>query len=214
MASSLQRRDMQVTTNIKHTSTARLAFAKLSHLFRFCVSFPFQQAADDALLSLQSKTTEALMQSVLTRHLVTDQMHSYLKRLQLDLSTLKVIHVAGTKGKGSTCAFSESIMRHCGFTTGLFTSPHLIHTTERFKINGKTVSSDTTQHPLLSTARRLLLMVHGIHFVVQISDDLYLKHFWAVWDRLHETAVSSRRYRIVFRNIAKFPLVCEFTGSN
>ena len=38
--------------------------------------------------------------------------------------------------KGSTCTFVESILRNCGFRTGLFTSPHLIDVRERFRIDG------------------------------------------------------------------------------
>src|ERR1043165_6839429 len=48
---------------------------------------------------------------------------------------LKLIHVAGTNGKGSTCAMLESIYRHAGYKTGLFTSPHLISFAERIQIN-------------------------------------------------------------------------------
>ena len=43
-----------------------------------------------------------------------------------DLDRLKVIHVAGTKGKGSTCALTESILRNCGYSTGFNSSPHLM----------------------------------------------------------------------------------------
>lgn len=46
------------------------------------------------------------------------------------------IHVAGTNGKGSTCAFIESILRAAGLTTGLFTSPHIVDFEERFRIDG------------------------------------------------------------------------------
>jgi dihydrofolate synthase/folylpolyglutamate synthase len=48
---------------------------------------------------------------------------------------LRFIHVAGTNGKGSTCAMLESIYRHAGYRTGLFTSPHLVSFTERIQIN-------------------------------------------------------------------------------
>ena len=50
------------------------------------------------------------------------------------------VHVAGTNGKGSTCAFIESVMRTHGAKTGLFTSPHLVRFEERFIIGGKPVS--------------------------------------------------------------------------
>ncbi|RWS15124.1 folylpolyglutamate synthase-like protein [Dinothrombium tinctorium] len=57
-----------------------------------------------------------------------------------DLNSLKAIHVTGTKGKGSTCAFVESILRKCGYRTGLFTSPHLVTVRERIRINGLPLS--------------------------------------------------------------------------
>ncbi|MBN1127807.1 MAG: bifunctional folylpolyglutamate synthase/dihydrofolate synthase [Chitinispirillaceae bacterium] len=53
------------------------------------------------------------------------------------------IHVAGTNGKGSVCAFLESGLRRLGFTTGLYTSPHLVAFEERFLINGRPVSEES-----------------------------------------------------------------------
>lgn len=55
---------------------------------------------------------------------------------------LAVIHVAGTNGKGSVCSMIESVLRASGFKTGLYTSPHLVHFSERFKINGKEIAQD------------------------------------------------------------------------
>ncbi|HAJ79082.1 MAG TPA: hypothetical protein DCO75_04860, partial [Fibrobacteres bacterium] len=49
------------------------------------------------------------------------------------------IHVAGTNGKGSVCAYMESVIRSTGFKTGLFTSPHIVNFEERFIINGNQV---------------------------------------------------------------------------
>ena len=53
-----------------------------------------------------------------------------------------VIHVAGTNGKGSTCAMLESIYRHGGLKTGLFTSPHLVFQGERIQVNRRILSHD------------------------------------------------------------------------
>lgn len=50
---------------------------------------------------------------------------------------LKMIHVGGTNGKGSTCHMLSSILQESGYKVGLYTSPHLIDFTERMKINGE-----------------------------------------------------------------------------
>ncbi len=55
---------------------------------------------------------------------------------------VKVIHVAGTNGKGSTCAMIDSIARACGQRCGLFTSPHLIDFRERIKVSGEEIPEE------------------------------------------------------------------------
>src|SRR5213079_1012981 len=52
------------------------------------------------------------------------------------------VHIAGTNGKGSTAAFLESILRHAGYRTGLYTSPHLERINERIRINGEEISDE------------------------------------------------------------------------
>lgn len=59
-----------------------------------------------------------------------------LKVLSLPNSDMQIVHVAGTNGKGSTCAFADSILRAAGHKTGLFTSPHLVSFCERISVNG------------------------------------------------------------------------------
>ncbi len=66
----------------------------------------------------------------------------------------RVIHVAGTNGKGSTCAMMESIARACGMRTGLFTSPHLIDYRERIKVSGEEIPEETCA-TLLTTLREI-----------------------------------------------------------
>ena len=56
---------------------------------------------------------------------------------------LKIIHVAGTNGKGSVCAYLNSMLTEGGYKVGLFTSPHLVKTNERFQIGGVPVDDDT-----------------------------------------------------------------------
>src|SRR5271169_5636245 len=55
---------------------------------------------------------------------------------------LRFIHVAGTNGKGSTCAMLESIYRAAGLRVGLFTSPHLVSFAERIQVNRKLVAAE------------------------------------------------------------------------
>jgi dihydrofolate synthase/folylpolyglutamate synthase len=62
---------------------------------------------------------------------------------------LKCLHVAGTKGKGSVCAYVDSILRKAGYSVGLFTSPHLVEINERFVINGHQISTPELKERVL-----------------------------------------------------------------
>ncbi len=68
-----------------------------------------------------------------------------------------MLHITGTKGKGSTSAFCSSLLRSLApaAKVGLYTSPHMVAVRERIRING-----------------------------VPIDEDLFAKYFWEVWDRL------------------------------
>ncbi len=72
-----------------------------------------------------------------------DHTKECLRRLGNPQNKFKVIHVAGTNGKGSTCAFLTSILREAGYSCGLFTSPHLVEINERFQINEVNIDNDT-----------------------------------------------------------------------
>ena len=63
-----------------------------------------------------------------------------LGRIGVDVARLSVVHVAGTKGKGSTVAMTEALLRQDGIKTGMFVSPHLVEPRERIRINGKPLS--------------------------------------------------------------------------
>jgi len=71
-----------------------------------------------------------------------DRMRALLERLGNPQERLRIIHVAGSKGKGSTSAMLASIFRRAGFRTGLFTSPHLCGIEERFQIDGQVISQE------------------------------------------------------------------------
>ena len=99
------------------------------------------------------------------------EMRTYLARVGYstrDLDRLNIIHVAGTKGKGSTCAFADSILVHhqkargVPHHVGLFTSPHLISVRERIRIDSK-----------------------------PISEELFARYFYEVWDRLESSSAHA-----------------------
>ena len=82
----------------------------------------------------------------------------FLKKLGNPEKNLRIIHVAGTNGKGSVCAYMSSILQQAGYRTAVFTSPHLVDMRERFAVNGE-----------------------------MISEEAFLQGFLAVWDALQET---------------------------
>ncbi len=83
------------------------------------------QQAIDYLFSLQKFGIKLGLKNITKLLSLLDNPHT----------SLNCIHVAGTNGKGSTCAFLQSIFKHAGYQTGLYTSPHLVDFTERIRIN-------------------------------------------------------------------------------
>jgi dihydrofolate synthase/folylpolyglutamate synthase len=80
-----------------------------------------------------------------------DAIRRLVSRAGLPVADLAVVHVAGSKGKGSTALLAESILRAAGLRVGTFTSPHLECWTERFRIDGAAVPGDA----LASAVERL-----------------------------------------------------------
>ncbi len=68
-----------------------------------------------------------------------DRVYAFLQELGNPQETFKAVHIAGTKGKGSTAAMTESMLRHAGYKTGLFTSPHLHTFRERIRVDGELI---------------------------------------------------------------------------
>jgi dihydrofolate synthase / folylpolyglutamate synthase len=93
------------------------------------------ESSQQIALRLFSRTTHGIK-------LGLERMQTAAQRLDNPQNGYKSIHVAGTNGKGSVCAYLESCLRRMGFTTGLFTSPHIVDFEERFIINGTPVSSE------------------------------------------------------------------------
>ncbi len=76
-----------------------------------------------------------------TKHSL-EYIRECLHRLESPQEAFRVIHVAGTNGKGSVCAYLASVFREGGYRCGLFTSPHLIRMNERFQVDGEPVDDE------------------------------------------------------------------------
>ena len=71
-----------------------------------------------------------------------DNIRFFVEQLNLNLLEIKFIHVGGTNGKGSTCAYLSSIIQESGYKVGLFTSPHFFDFRERIKVNNKKIEKN------------------------------------------------------------------------
>jgi dihydrofolate synthase / folylpolyglutamate synthase len=88
----------------------------------------------------------------------------------------RIIHVAGTNGKGSVCAMIDSICRAAGFRSALFTSPHLITYRERIRVNGEMITPDEVARGL-SGIRELVKTWDPHPTFFEITTALALDHF-------------------------------------
>jgi dihydrofolate synthase/folylpolyglutamate synthase len=88
----------------------------------------------------------------------------------------RIIHVAGTNGKGSACALLDSICRAAGYRTALFTSPHLVTFRERIQVNGEMISEDQVARGL-TKIRELVADWDPHPTFFEIATGLALDHF-------------------------------------
>ncbi|PYK07768.1 MAG: bifunctional folylpolyglutamate synthase/dihydrofolate synthase [Verrucomicrobia bacterium] len=96
--------------------------------------------------------------------------------VHVDLGGARVIHVAGTNGKGSVCAMIDSILRAQKYRTGLFVSPHLVTFRERIRVNGEMISEDAVANGLM-VIRDLVRDWDPHPTFFEITAALALKHF-------------------------------------
>ena len=82
-----------------------------------------------------------------------DHTKECLRRLGNPQEKFRVIHVAGTNGKGSVCAFLASMLRKGGYKCGLFTSPHLVKINERFQMDEIMVDDETFLNAFLKVKK-------------------------------------------------------------
>jgi dihydrofolate synthase/folylpolyglutamate synthase len=101
------------------------------------------------------------------RHLKLDRMRQLLTRLGNPDAGLPIVHVAGTKGKGSTAALIAAVLTAAGYDAGLFSSPHLDAIEERFAVNGLPCSADE----LATLVERLRPIVQAMDHEADVSGD-------------------------------------------
>jgi dihydrofolate synthase/folylpolyglutamate synthase len=82
-----------------------------------------------------------------------DRMHALLDRLGNPQQNLRIVHIAGSKGKGSTSAMLAAILRQAGYRSGLFTSPHLVRVEERIEVDGGTITKDELASAMAQVAQ-------------------------------------------------------------
>jgi dihydrofolate synthase/folylpolyglutamate synthase len=105
-----------------------------------------------------------------------ENIQRLIAELHIDLGRARVIHVAGTNGKGSVCAMIDSILRAQQYRTGLFSSPHLVTFRERIRVNGEMISEDAVANGL--TTIRDLVRDWDFHpTFFEVTTALGLKYF-------------------------------------
>ncbi|MCC8045318.1 MAG: bifunctional folylpolyglutamate synthase/dihydrofolate synthase [Clostridiales bacterium] len=137
-----------------------------------------------------------------------------LRRLGRPERKMKVIHVAGTNGKGSVCAFLSAILTDAGRHTGLFTSPHLVEITERFAIDGKPVSHETFARAftrVMSVIEEMMAdgYAHPAYFETLFAVGLLIFEEAQVEYLVMETGLGGR---LDATNLVEHPIACVITS--
>src|SRR5215813_573305 len=128
----------------------------------------------------------ALGNEIKTAKLGLDRIATVLDALGRPQDRLRIVHVAGTNGKGSTCAMIESGLRAAGYRTGLFTAPHLAEPTERIQIDGQPIS-----------AARFTAAFEQVHAAVERSLDMHTTYFETVTGMALLVFAEERADRVV-----------------
>src|ERR1017187_1854755 len=126
-----------------------------------------------------------------TAKLGLDRIRAVLAALGNPEKAYRVVHVAGTNGKGSTCAMIAAGLRAAGVRTGLFTSPHLVEPTERIQIDGIPVTQAqfSRAFDVVHQAAEKLLANHDIDAHPSYFETVAAMAFWLFHELRVETAV-------------------------
>lgn len=121
----------------------------------------------------------------------------FLRRLGDPAMDKKIIHVAGTNGKGSVCAYLQAILMQEGRRTGFFTSPHLIRLNERIKVNNEEIS-DELFGDIFEKAKKIAVEMdeeglgHPSYFEFLFGMAMLAYEAWNVEDIILETGLGGR----------------------
>ena len=119
----------------------------------------------------------------------------FWERLGYPAKDSKVLHIAGTNGKGSVCAYLCSVLRRAGISCGMFTSPHLVSMRERFVINGEMASEDDFLYAfgvVMGEVRRLATAYHPTFFELLFFMAMVLFEKYGVEYTVLETGLGGR----------------------
>lgn len=125
-----------------------------------------------------------------------------------------VVHVAGSNGKGSVCAMTASVLLEAGYKVGLFISPHLVKTNERFHINGEDVTDEAFLEAFEEVYQLSLAMVeegsyHPTYFEFLFLMGMVLFARAGVEIAVLETGLGGR---LDATNTVEHPLACVITS--
>lgn len=105
-----------------------------------------------------------------------DRMRTLMRKLGDPQEQVRMVHVAGTVGKGSTVAMIASMLQHCGYAVGQYTSPHLVDVRERIMINGSMISrADFTELTKQVSAAAAELSIEPTFF--ELATAMSFKYF-------------------------------------
>lgn len=125
-----------------------------------------------------------------------------------------VVHVAGSNGKGSVCAFTASVLQTAGYKVGLFTSPHLVKINERFCIDGVDVSDEeflAAFHRVYEMTQVTVAqgMYHSTYFEFLFLMAMLIFDSHKIQIAVLETGLGGR---MDLTNVVEHPLVCVITS--
>ncbi len=119
------------------------------------------------------------VRSAAPKDLKLERMRALLRLLGDPQDRLRIVHVTGTKGKGSTAAMLAAILQTAGYRVGLFTSPHLVHVEERIRVHGLPISRPELVAGVEEVAPAVKLLENGLSppTFFEISTALGFLHF-------------------------------------